>query len=96
MSPLSHETIAAGLQAAMRIREGELPTNADLAAAPRLEGWAIEEVLPGLFRLVGVVSGHPEIADGWCSTSVLLVLDQHRGYAWTVSRLYKLGKPLGG
>jgi hypothetical protein len=96
MSRLSRETIAAGLKAAVRIQHGELPTAADLAMAPRLEGWAIEEVSPGLFLLVGVVSGHPRVADGWCSTSVLLVLDKHRKYARTVSRLYKLGKPLGG
>ncbi|HWV21799.1 MAG TPA: DUF6634 family protein [Devosia sp.] len=96
MSRLSRETLAVGLRAALRIQQGELPTEADLAAAPHLDGWAIEEITPGLSRLIGVVSGHPKIADGWCTTSVLLVLDRHRKFARTASRLYRLGKPLGG
>ena len=95
MSRLSRETLAAGLRAALRIQEGELPTDADLAAAPRLEGWAIEEVEANLYRLVGVVTGHPTVADGWCTTSVLLVIDENRKWARTVSRLYRLGRPLG-
>lgn len=96
MSRLSQETLVAGLRAARRLHKGELPTNADLAAAPLLEGWALEEVAPGLFRLVGVVTGHPLLADGWCSTSVLLFIAADRTWARTVSRLYRLGMPLAG
>ncbi|WP_332700989.1 DUF6634 family protein [Devosia sp.] len=96
MSRLSRQTAVAGLRAARRLHEGERPTNADLAVAPLLEGWALEEVAPGLFRLVGVVTGHPLLADGWCSTSVLLFIDADRTWARTVSRLYRLGMPLAG
>jgi hypothetical protein len=70
MSRLSQETLVAGLRTARRLHKGERPANADLAVAPLLEDWALKEVAPGLFRLIGVVSGHPTIAGGWCSTSV--------------------------
>lgn len=94
MSRLSIETVSEGLRAAIRIKEGRLPTEAELQAAPLLTGWALSAE-PRFHRLVGVVSGHPIIDDGWCTTSVVLVIAPHRKWAHTVSRLYRLGAPLG-
>ena len=48
-----------------------------------------------MVRLIGVVSGHPSIADGWCTTSVVLAADEAAGWARTVSRYYRLGPRLG-
>lgn len=92
MVTLSREAIIAGLIAAARIRDGELPSEAEIAAAPRLEGWAYEPMGGGLYRLVGVVTGHPSIPDGYCHTSAVLVLAGDLRWARTVSRVYSLGQ----
>ena len=94
MSRPSSETVSAGLRAAIHLKEGHLPAEADLQAAPLLSGWALVAEPPSLHRLVGVVSGHPIIADGWCTTSVVLVIDPQRQWARTISRLYRLKQPL--
>lgn len=94
MSRLSSETVSEGLRAAIHLKQGRLPTAADLQTAPLLSGWALAEE-PPFQRLVGVVSGHPTIENGWCTTSVVLVIDPHRKWARTVSRLFRLGPPLG-
>lgn len=96
MNKLSIETLSAGLRAALRIQEGQLPTDDEVRAAPLLSDWALEEVSPNLVRLVGFVSGHPLLPDGLCMTSVVLVIDTNRNWARTVSRLYRLTQPLGG
>jgi hypothetical protein len=94
MSRLTRDTVMAGLQAARLIQQGHLPTEADLTAAPVLSNWVLAEEPENLFRLAGMVSGHPLLADGWCTTSIVLVMDPHRKWARTVSRLYRLGQPL--
>jgi len=94
VSRLTRDTVMAGLQAARHIQQGHLPTEADLAAAPVLSNWVLADEPGNLFRLAGMVSGHPLLADGWCTTSIVLVMDPHRKWARTVSRLYRLEKPL--
>ncbi|MCF1742051.1 DUF6634 family protein [Paradevosia shaoguanensis] len=94
MSLLTRDTVLAGLRAARRIQQGHLPTQAELAAAPVLSNWVLAEEPGNLFRLAGMVSGHPLLADGWCTTSIVLVMDPDRNWARTVSRLYRLEKPL--
>ena len=94
MAILSRETVLAGLHAAARIRSGEPPTKAEIAAAPKMEAWSLEPVEGGLYRLVGMVTGHPVIPPGFCRTSALLVMSEDRTWARTVSRVYALGPAL--
>ena len=94
MTRLSNEMLLAGLRAAIKLREGELPTEAELADAPLLTGWVLGQESGGHSQLGGFVSGHPSLADGWCWTSVVLYLEPNRRWARTVSRLYRLGDPL--
>lgn len=94
MSRISNETLLAGLSAAIKLRDGELPAEAELAGAPLLTGWVLGQEWGGYSRLGGFVSGHPILADGWCWTSVVLYLEPNRQWARTASRLYRLGDPL--
>lgn len=72
------------------IARGEHPTAARLRDAPTLSGWRI--VIAPVPHLLGVVLGHPEIAEGrLCRTSALFVCDPERSYARTYSRFYRLG-----
>lgn len=89
------DTVAAGLREAARIAAGFVPGEAELAGAPLLSSWIVEVQPGGLIRLVGSVSGHPTISDGWCTTSVVLAADETAGWARTVSRYYRLGPKLG-
>src|SRR3546814_3225616 len=75
------------------IRRGELPTAAELAAAPRLDFWSV--VTDGRFiGLAGVVTGHPNLHHGdYIRTSNLLWIAEDRTAARTVSRFYRLGAP---
>ena len=91
MVRLSEEAIQAGLLAARKLRDGELPTEAELASAPVLNGWILVEDPGEIVRLGGFVSGHPILADGWIWTSILLFMEPNRQWARTVSRLYRLG-----
>lgn len=95
MSVLSKEAVAAGLQEATRIRAGAVPSEADLADAPMLTSWAVQPDTYGLVRLIGFVSGHPQLPDGCVTTSVVLAADEQAGWVRTVSRYYKLGSRLG-
>lgn len=44
--------------------------------------------------LVGIVSGHPLVKDGWVTTSIVLKLDRASARARTNSRWYRLGDEL--
>lgn len=91
MARLSAEAVFDGLKAAASIREGCLPTQADLDAAPVMTLWTLEPVGGGLARLAGLVVGHPQSRDGPCFTSAVLAIDPEMRWARTVSRLYVLG-----
>ena len=94
MGRLSNEMLLAGLSAAIKLSEGVLPTEAELADAPLLTGWVLGQEQGGYSQLGGFVSGHPILDDGWCWTSVVLYLEPNCRWARTVSRLYRLGDPL--
>lgn len=94
MVHLSRETVRVGLQAALAIRTGKLPTQAELEQAPQISQWAWTDAEAGVPRLFGWVEGHPELGTGWCTTSVVLAMDMERSWARTVSRLYRLAEPL--
>ncbi len=95
MSALSQETLAAALKDVARIRTGFVPGPAELADAPILSHWAVETLLGGGLYLIGEVSGHPRIADGWCTTSAILAIDVRAGWVRTISRYYLLGPKFG-
>lgn len=94
MGRLSDETVAAGIRAAIRLRDGEMPSQTELEIAPLLSGWVLEEAENGLWRFGGFVTGHPTLRPGWCWTSVVLYIEPHHRWARTISRIYRLGEPL--
>lgn len=95
MVELSRETVLEGLRAATRLRGGHRPSEHELAGAPVLTLWTCVPLSAGLYRLAGLVVGHPRLRDGSCFTSAVLAIDPDLKWARTVSRLYALGPPLG-
>lgn len=73
---------------------GVVPDAETLQEAPLLEHWYVDAVAPGVFRLKGVVSGHPRIGDGWCTTGPLVAVAHDRTWVRTMSRYYRLGVAL--
>lgn len=85
MSTLTRETLDAALEEVARIRDGFVPGSAELTDAPLLSHWTAGAPPGGLLCLIGEVTGHPKIADGWCTTSVLLAADIRAGWARIIS-----------
>jgi len=89
------DRVARALADAARHAAGEDPDPEVLAAAPLLEGWIITCISESRFVLEGVVTGHPRLPDGHLvSTSVIVSLAHDDTWARTVSRYYRLGRPL--
>jgi hypothetical protein len=64
-------------------------------AAPILNNWrriGVGHGSPGI--LVGEVSGHPTLPDGWITTSAVKGIAADCSHAHTASRRYELGTPL--
>jgi hypothetical protein len=92
-------------RAVTRYLKGEGPSPAELADAPLLENWqAIATAfvpergpLTLAMVLVGRVTGHPRVGDARSiRTSQLIWLDQHRKWARTWNRVYRLGERASG
>lgn len=81
-------------EALARLERGETPSAAELASAPQIDFWYLTE--HGLvLALGGVVTGHPNLADGaHVCTSALLWIADDKKTARTLSRFYRLGVPL--
>lgn len=94
MAKLSDEAVAAGLRELIKLHNGEKPSELELERAPLLTGWLLASMSNGYQRLGGFVTGHPTIRPGWCWTSVVLFVAEDRRWARTVSRYYRLGRPL--
>lgn len=89
------ERIAAADALLAQIAAGWRPSAADLCDAPLIDGW-IPMVAEDGTVLFGEVVRHPLIRDGrTTTTSMLLALDGNRLWARTISRFYRLGRPLG-
>lgn len=77
-----------------RLQEGGQPGPEEFADAPLLERWYYaRHPRCGQLCLCGLISGHPRIPDGPATTSPLLAIDAHAGWARTLSRWYRLGEP---
>lgn len=74
-----------------RLESGAGPTADELAAAPILTDWRLGQRQEP--ALVGFAIGHPRLGNRPVLTSPLYLLDRDRGYARTLSRLYRLGEP---
>lgn len=74
MTFVTSRIVADALREVERIREGFVHGAAELADAPHLSHWTVEAQSAGLLYLIGEVSGHPLIDDGWCTTSAVLAL----------------------
>ncbi|PZQ19259.1 MAG: hypothetical protein DI565_02475 [Ancylobacter novellus] len=65
----------------------------DLADAPALDHWRLVRDEESAF-LIGIVTGHPRIADGRLTrTSQLVAMNRGRTWARTLSRFYRLYAP---
>lgn len=84
----------AALAALDRLSAGAAPDRHELAAAPLLDGWRrtlVPAVEPALF---GRVVDHPRLQGRrQIVTSRLLAIDVDAGFARTLSRFYRLGRP---
>jgi hypothetical protein len=67
----------------------------DLTDAPTIEDWFLYPHRPGAAVLVGTVKGHPRLPDGPVTTSRVTALNEREGWAETVNRIYRLGRPHG-
>jgi hypothetical protein len=76
-----------------RFQCGWLPSSDELEHAPLLDPYAVM-TRPAL-RLVGGNHGHPLLKGAMIGTSELWVLAPELGWARTLSRFYRLGRPLG-
>lgn len=62
---------------------------------PVLHNWRlIDGGADCLGILVGEVTGHPSLPNGWITTSLVCELAQDQSWARTISRLYNLGARL--
>lgn len=57
---------------------------------PVLRNWRRIDVGGGMAILIGEVSGHPLLADGWMTSSPLVAFDPDNGWAQTETRCYTL------
>lgn len=67
------------------------PTPEDLADAPYLNPYRLEDHGDGIQHLYGRVEGHPSIDDPYVTTSPVLAFDPDASWARTRSRWYRLG-----
>ena len=75
-----------------KIAADEMPTPEDLEDAPILDRYAMADV--SLRCLIGQQSGHPELQGKFIRTSELWFMAPDLGWARTLSRFYRLGRPL--
>ena len=83
------ESLVAALD---RIGSGGMPTAAELEAAPLLDPYCLDTcTLP---CLIGANQGHPVLKGPIIRTTEVWALATELGWARTLSRLYRLGRPV--
>lgn len=60
---------------------------------PELRNWRRIAIGGETAFLIGEVSGHPLLPDGWMTSSPLIAFDPGNGWAQTMSRRYALAEP---
>ena len=75
-----------------RVKAGEAPTPQDLAEAPLLDDYRLAS--GRVPCLTGEVTGHPRLGDTTVLTTDLWLYAPSLGWARTLSRYYRLGKPM--
>jgi len=83
------ERLAVDLRA---LHEGRVPTPQDLVDAPTIDRWTIAATT-GSPALLGHVFGHPMLGTREVLTSPVIVAAPDDGFARTISRYYRLGRP---
>jgi hypothetical protein len=77
-----------------RVEVGDFPKPEELERAPLLNDYLLgARPLP---CLVGCVTGHPKVGPGPVATSDVWMIAEELGWARTLSRLYRLGRPAMG
>ena len=82
-----YEALLADLR---NIAARRLPTEIDLETAPLLDFWEMDTA-----PVVGVVHGHPLLQGLVIRTTDIQVFAPELGWARTLSRFYRLGRPVG-
>ena len=91
LTPVPRENLLKALRALEAAEAGPSPDT--LAAAPLLTLWSPVLIGTELF-LAGEATDHPHLPDGPITTSPLLALAPNLTWARTVSRFYRLARPL--
>lgn len=86
------DLVAAHLPVIASVEVG--PSASDLTDAPYLDRWIAMQEFTGRIVLFGDVTGHPLLRDTGIVTSQLFGIDAKAGWARTLSRWYRLGRPL--
>lgn len=76
-----------------RVERGRAVSPNMLQKAPLLTDW-IPAVTPGGVKLIGPVTGHPRLGDWTATTTALWFADPDGAWARSLSRFYRLGRPL--
>jgi len=74
-----------------RIAEGKMPSAQLLERSPYLHNWQVASY--SVPRLVGECDNHPTLAAQVIRTSDIWIFAPELGWARTLSRFYRLGKP---
>ncbi len=97
--PPTKEELLEGVEMLRWIKAGARPPDDAWATAPVLDDWRIVPARhppagEGMSELEGEVSGHPDFRDGQrIRTTPLLFAEHVQGWARTVTRFWRLGKP---
>lgn len=83
------ETLERLLADLKRIRDGQGPTEDELAEAPIIHGYEIEHRLAPVLR--GLIFGHPLLGTTIGTTSDLWFIAPDKRWVRTLSRFYRLG-----
>jgi len=70
------------------------PSTDELERAPVLSQWRLMQSADDAFVIVGIVTDHPRLKDGWVATSPVQRMDPSDTPRWaeTLNRVYRLGE----
>lgn len=98
-APADREALLGGAAMLRWINSGARPPDDAWSSAPLLDDWRIvparrPPAADGMSELEGVVAGHPDFDLGMrIRTTPLLFVEHGQGWARTVTRFWRLGRP---